>query len=163
MEYNRKRYLSPLQSLDFYLQNFDALCKKLRLENELAELKGVLHRDLDASTVEILRSNNYQALVVTDLKKTIIWVNKGFKEMTGYPKGYALGKRPTFLQGKNTSPQTKVEIRELLKQETRFSKAIVNYRKNGEEYLCHIDVLPLFNGNKVVTHFLAMEREQLAA
>ncbi|MEM1336501.1 MAG: PAS domain-containing protein [Bacteroidota bacterium] len=159
----RKKYLSPIQSLDFYLDNFQALCKKLKLENDLLELKDVLHRDLAPSVIEILQSTYYEALVVTDLDKTIIWANNGFHEMTGYSKHFALGKRPTFLQGKKTSQETKTEIRRLLKQQKRFSKALVNYRKNGEEYICQIDVIPLFNSNKVVTHFLAMEREQVAA
>ncbi|MEM9362503.1 MAG: PAS domain-containing protein [Bacteroidota bacterium] len=162
MNNSKKEYLSPIQSLDFYLENFHALCKKLKLENDLSELKGILKRDLEPSIIEILQTTPYEALVVTDANKTIIWANNGFHQMTGYSKSFAVGKRPTFLQGKKTSQQTKTEIRQLLKQQKRFSKALVNYRKNGEEYLCHIDVLPLFNKNKVVTHFLAMEKELAA-
>ena len=163
MENRRKKYLSPIQSLDFYLDNFQSLCKKLKLENELSELRGILNRDLEPSVIEILQSTRYQALVVTDLDKTIIWANNGFHEMTGYSKHFAIGKHPNFLQGENTSQKAKTEIRSLLEQEERFSKALVNYRKNGEEYICEIDVMPLFNTNKVVTHFLAMEREKTAA
>ncbi|PRX57458.1 PAS domain-containing protein [Flagellimonas meridianipacifica] len=163
MENKGKSYLSPIQSLDFYLENFHALCKKLRLENDLSELKGILKRDLEPSVVNILQTTPYQALVVTDVRKTIIWANHGFNQMTGYSKSFAVGKRPTFLQGRKTSEETKTEIRELLKQQKRFTKALINYRKNGEEYVCHIDVLPLFNDKKMVTHFLAMEKEIAAA
>ncbi len=162
-ENRRKKYLSPIQSLDFYLMSYHALCKKLRLENELSQLNEVLNRELEPSVVQVLETSLYEALVVTDLKKKIVWANNGFNEMTGYSKRFAVGKRPTFLQGKNTSAETKSEIRQLLRLEKRFSKAIINYRKNGEEYLCHIDVLPLFNENNVLTHFLAMEREQVTA
>ncbi|MEM9077312.1 MAG: PAS domain-containing protein [Bacteroidota bacterium] len=163
MNNNKKEYLSPIQSLDFYLENFHALCKKLRLENDLTELKSVLKRDLEPAIVEILQLTSYQALVVTDLTKNIIWTNRGFYEMTGYSKQFAIGKRPTFLQGEKTSEKAKKEIRELLKQQKRFTKAIINYRKNGEEYICHIDVIPLFNEKNRVTHFLAMESEKAAA
>ena len=159
----RKRYLSPIQSLDFYLDNFHSLCRKLKLENDLLELKGVLNRDLELSVVKTLQSASYQVLVVTDLERNIIWVNNGFHEMTGYSKHFAIGKRPTFLQGQKTSQKTKKEIRRLLVQQKRFSKALVNYRKNGDEYICQIEVLPLFNDNQEVTHFLAMERERAAA
>ena len=163
MENRRKRYLSPIQSLDFYLDNFQSLCKKLKLENELLELRGILNRDLEPSVIKILQSTPYEALVVTDLEKTIIWANNGFHEMTGYSKHFAIGKQPKFLQGEKTSQKTKMEIRSLLEQQKRFSKSLVNYRKNGEEYICEIDVVPLFNTNNVVTHFLAMERERTAA
>ncbi|WP_435625709.1 PAS domain-containing protein [Flagellimonas sp.] len=163
MENNKKTYVSPIQSLDFYLQNYRDLCKKLKLDNELSELREVLKRDVATSVREVLQNSNYEALVVTDTNKNIIWVNNGFREMTGYSKSFAIGRKPSFLQGKKTSQETKEEIRLLIKQQKRFSKSLVNYRKNGEEYLCHIDVLPLYNSNKKVTHFLAMEKEQVAA
>ncbi len=159
----KKKYISPIQSLDFHLQNFKALCKKLKLDNDLSELKEVLKRDVEASVISVLQNSKYEALVVTDVNKKIIWVNNGFREMTGYPKSFAVGKNPKFLQGKATSQKTKNEIRQLLKQQKRFSKSLINYRKSGEEYLCYIDVLPLYNSKEEVTHFLAMEREQIAA
>jgi len=163
MSQRKKEYLSPIQSLDFYLPHYHALCKKLKLENDLAELKALLKRDLEQSVVEILQTSNYEALVVTNLHRKIIWANNGFHEMTGYKKRFAIGKKPTFLQGEKTSAAVKTEIRELLQQQKRFSASLINYRKNGEEYLCHIDVLPLFDNNRTVTHFLAMESEQKAA
>ena len=83
--------------------------------------------------------------------------------MAGYSKSFPLGKKPNFLQGEKTSPETKKEVKLLLKQKKAFSKSLVNYRKSGEEYLCHIDVLPLYNANKEATHFPAMEREQFVA
>ena len=159
----KKKYVSPLQSLDFYLPHFQALCKRLKLQHELAELTDVLQRNVAPEIVRILEDTDYEALVVTDTQKNSVWVNHGFREMTGYAKTFALGKRPIFLQGVNTSKTTKKEIRELLQQEIRFSKTLVNYRKNGEEYHCHIDVVPLRNAQNQVTHFLAMESEQHAA
>ena len=96
-EQNKKRYLSPLRSMDFYLIHFQALLKQLRLQNDLSEIERVLDRKVEASVVEILESAQYEALVVTDLNKKIVWVNNGFFDMTGYPKGFAIGKKPTFL------------------------------------------------------------------
>ncbi|MEN1785633.1 MAG: PAS domain-containing protein [Bacteroidota bacterium] len=118
---------------------------------------------MESGVVAVLQSTHYDALVVTDAKKNIVWSNNGFFEMTGYSRNYAIGKRPSFLQGKDTSETTKSEIRQLLKAKKRFSKTLLNYRKNGEPYWCHIDVIPLFKDKKTVTHFLAMEREKAAA
>lgn len=158
-----KKYLSPLQSLDFYLDNYHKICKKLRLQNELQELQSVLHRNVDQTVRDLLEHTFYQTLVVTDLKKTIVWASDGFFEMTGYTKQYAIGKRPVFLQGKNTAKEDILDIRRLVKEEKAFTKTLINYRKNGEEYYCHIQVLPLLDHTKKVTHFLAMERELLVA
>lgn len=162
-EQNKKRYLSPLRSMDFYLIHFQALLKQLRLQNDLSEIERVLDRKVEASVVEILESAQYEALVVTDLNKKIVWVNNGFFDMTGYPKGFAIGKKPTFLQGKKTLAETKKEIRQLLAEGRRFEKVLVNYRRNGEEYDCHIDIIPLYNSDSSISHFLAMEKEVPAA
>ena len=83
--------------------------------------------------------------------------------MTGYHKNYALGKKPSFLQGEKTSEATKQKIREKLKTEHGYEGSILNYRKNGEAYRCRIKIIPLYDSKKQLTHFIALERELLAA
>ncbi|MEL6976038.1 MAG: PAS domain-containing protein [Bacteroidota bacterium] len=163
MEFSKKQYLSPIQSLDFYLMNYHKLLKKLKLKNDLEQLSGVLKREVSEEVQRILEQSRYEALVVTDSNRKIIWTDNGFHEMTGYTKRFAVGKKPVFLQGPKTDAETKSKIRSLLAREERFDAAILNYRKNGEEYICHIDVIPLKDDSKKVTHFLAMEKEQKVA
>lgn len=160
---SKKQYISPIQSFDFYLEHYHKMLRKMKLENNLKELQSTTSLSLDPSIIEILKATYYEALVVTNLEKEIVWASNGFKEMTGYSKSFALGKKPTFLQGENTSKESLDKIRRLLKSEQRFSHSLVNYRKNGEEYLCHIQVLPIYGKGKKPTHFLAMESEKKVA
>ncbi len=160
---SKKQYISPIQSFDFYLEHYHKMLRKMKLENDLKELKEATKLSLDDTIVSVLQETFYEALVVTNLEKEILWASNGFKEMTGYSKSFALGKKPTFLQGKNTSKESLIEIRQLLKTQKRFSRSIVNYRKNGEEYLCHIQVIPIYGKGKKLTHFLAMESEKKVA
>ena len=159
----KKSYISPILSFDFYLENYHKLLKKLKVENDLKQLGALLKRSIDPSIQEVLETTDYEALVVTDANREIVWADNGFREMTGYAKDFAIGKRPTFLHGTNTSEATRDEIRQLIKEEKRFKAAITNYRKNGEEYQCQIDVLPLYDSENRLTHFLAMEREKKVA
>ncbi len=108
---------------------------------------------------DILTNNKFEALVLTDLKQEIQWVNKGFTKMTGYPFKYAKGKKPDFLQGENTSPETLNNIRSYLKRGVHFKERIVNYRKNGEMYHCSLEIYPLKNSHDMITHLLALEKE----
>ena len=160
---SKKQYISPIQSFDFYLEHYHKMLRKMKLENDLKELKEATKLSLDNTIIAVLEETYYEALVVTNLEKEILWASNGFKEMTGYSKSFALGKKPTFLQGKNTSQESLSEIRQLLKAQKRFSRSIVNYRKNGEEYLCHIQVIPIYGKGKKLTHFLAMESEKKVA
>jgi PAS domain S-box-containing protein len=102
-------------------------------------------------------SISYQTLVLTDLKQTILWVNDGFQSMTGYSPDYAIGKKPAFLQGPETSEIVKNRIRKKLLNGGRVSEVITNYRKNGNPYECHITIIPLLDSNQVITHYLALE------
>ncbi len=101
----------------------------------------------------------YEALVLTDNKQLISWVNPGFTEMTGYPTRFALGKTPGFLQGSGTCPEARHRIREKLNLHQIVTETLVNYRKNGEPYNCLVKIIPIFAGHHTVTHYLALERE----
>lgn len=100
----------------------------------------------------------YDALVLTDATEDIIWVNDGFKKMTGYESNYAIGRKPNFLQGVKTSKETRWEIKNDLLRKTPFTAVIVNYKKNNEKYLCEINVIPIINQQNEITHFISLER-----
>jgi|AntRauMFilla1563_2_1112583.scaffolds.fasta_scaffold05751_3 PAS domain S-box-containing protein len=102
---------------------------------------------------------SYQTLVLTDMDQKIIWVNDGFQAMTGYTPDFAIGKRPAFLQGPNTSNAVKSRIRKKLMIGGRISETITNYKKNGKAYECLITIIPLVDSNQRITHYLALERE----
>jgi PAS domain S-box-containing protein len=96
-------------------------------------------------------------LVLTNLEKTILWTSRSFLVMTGYKPIEILGKTPQFLQGPGTDPITLRFIREQLNENQRVEAELVNYRSNGEHYLCHLKIEPIFNEQGEVTHFLAVE------
>jgi len=106
-----------------------------------------------------LLKTDYTALVLTNAEKKIIWANKGFTKMTGYPMNFAVGKRPNFLQGKETSQDTINRFRENLKLGIPFSETIINYTKNKTPYNCHVRITPLRNKEDIITHFIALEKK----
>lgn len=107
----------------------------------------------------LILNNEFKTIVLTNYNQEILWVNKGFTKMTGYSMKYAIGKRPKFLQGKETSEISINNIRKKLKKEISFKETIINYRKNGALYNCEIDMYPLKNTNNNQVHFLALENE----
>lgn len=158
-----KRNLSPLVSFDLYLEHYHGLVGSLRKEMDVEQISQSIGENLENNIQTILKQENYDALVVTGLDQTIVWVNQGFTEMTGFHKNFALGKKPSFLQGEKTSKATVRDIGKQLKTKQCYTGSITNYRKNGETYQCEIKILPLYNSNKELTHFIALERESKAA
>ncbi|UCS95799.1 PAS domain-containing protein [Echinicola marina] len=102
---------------------------------------------------------NYDALVLTDLNKHIIWVNQGFKKMTGYSPHFAIGKKPSFLQGECTSTLALKEFKRKLSLDLPFQSKLINYKLDHSTYLCQIHIFPLKNISGNTSHFLALETE----
>lgn len=89
----------------------------------------------------------------------IVYVNKAFTQLTGYSKEEAIGETPRILQGKETDPETKREIRTAIEKETPVRVTIKNYSKTGDEYWLDMNIIPLKDKNGEVTHFAAIERD----
>jgi len=159
MKIDKPKYM-PLMCWDIYSQYYDRLIKTTRTDFDIKQLEKVLNGHLDKWVVDIITEEDYDALVVTDTQQTIEWVSQGFMEMTGYPKSFSIGKTPHFLQGPKTSLETKRMIKERLKNNNQpFSDSIINYKKNGEEYLCQIKIIPLLDDKSRLSHYLGVEKE----
>lgn len=151
--------VGPLLSMDIFSGSHFQSLEKGRKRMDLARL--LIHDTQKEWQFdhELILKKDYDALILTDANQTIQWVNKGFSKMTGYPANYALGKQPKFLQGAGTKPEIRKSIREKLGRSDIFSEIVVNYRKNKEEYICKITIIPLLNSSLNLTHFLAIEKE----
>ncbi|MFD2573243.1 PAS domain-containing protein [Spirosoma soli] len=98
-------------------------------------------------------------LVLTDLSKTILWTSRNFLAMTGYTHNEAIGKTPQILQGPGTDLATIMRVRESLRAADPVKADLLNYRKNGEPYICRVAIDPLYDSQGALTHFLAVESE----
>lgn len=122
---------------------------------------NVLFSSENFSNTELLISalnEQHRAVVITDPNRFITYTNNAFTTMTGYYQREVLGKKPSLLQGKLTENQSITFIREQLNLAIPFVSNIINYRKNGEAYICKVDVKPIFQ-NGVLTHFVAFEED----
>lgn len=79
--------------------------------------------------------------------------------MTGYSKQFAVGRKPSFLQGEKTSIESKTKIRNRIYRNEPFRETVMNYKKNQAEYLCEIEFFPIVNKQKETKAFLALETE----
>jgi PAS domain S-box-containing protein len=97
------------------------------------------------------------AVILTDSERRIQWVNDDFTNITGYTFEDVIGQKPSILQGRNTTKSSIEHIRKGLESLTPFKADIVNYRKDGEEYLCRLVIHPIFNIDDELTNFIAFE------
>lgn len=89
----------------------------------------------------------------------IVYVNQAFTDLTGFTPEEVIGKTPRILQGPQSDPNTRAEIRAALGRKEPFRTVIVNYSKSGRKYWLDINIIPLKSSNGEVTHFAAIERD----
>lgn len=113
----------------------------------------------DLNKIKRFLQDRNNTIVVTCEKEKIEWVSKGFTRMTGYSSNEAIGQFPRFLQGSETAVEAKKVIRSKINVAEKYSGKIVNYRKNGEIYLCKVDILPVYDRSDSLVNFIAFEHE----
>ncbi len=100
------------------------------------------------------------AVIITDSKGKLEWVNKAFEKITGYTLLEVKGETPgKFLQGEKTNPDSVAYMRDQIKNSLPFTCEVYNYKKSGEGYWLRINGQPIFDAKGKVTHFFALEED----
>lgn len=89
----------------------------------------------------------------------IIYINRGFTNLTGYSPEEVLGKNSRLLQGYDTDVETIQFMREEIQQKQAFSVEIINYRKNGEPFWNGLNVYPVYNDVDELQFFVGFQRD----
>ena len=154
-----RRNFFPLLCWDVISSQRQLLVEVLRKNLDINELSDISEKKGWVFNWTELVDKSYDAIVVTDTNRKILWVNDGFKEMTGYPKSFALGRTPNFLQGKETNESAREAIRSKLSVGGSFTQQVINYKQDQSPYVCEITIYPVKNNRHEIAAFLALERE----
>ena len=89
----------------------------------------------------------------------IVFVNEAFERWTGYTRDEVLGRTPRLLQGPDTQRGELDHIRAALEQWEPVRVDLVNYKKNGEPFWVDLDVSPVWDSSRKLTHWVAVGRD----
>ncbi|WP_019591852.1 diguanylate cyclase [Thioalkalivibrio sp. ALE20] len=91
----------------------------------------------------------------------IVYVNRGFEQMTGYYRDEVLGLTPRILQGPKTSRAVLDELKMTLERGEGFDAETINYRKDGEPYSVrwHISPVRVPEDSPSITHYVSVQRD----
>lgn len=94
----------------------------------------------------------------TDPTFPLIYCNKAFEQLTGYKEKDILGRNCRFLQGYLTGQSECAKIRKALENKTTCLVRLRNVRKDGSAFWNELTLAPVFDDNKVATHFIGIQR-----
>ena len=146
----------PLLCWDIFMEGFH---RRLNLADDIQQLaqlsqqQGWIHNlNFEHQLLWLDRT-----ILVTDPALMIVYASSNMENMNGYTPDEVIGWRPSMFQGPETSLLTRQQLGEAIKKQTPFETTIINYRKDGQQYLCHLEEYPLFNHKKDLVNFIAFE------
>jgi PAS domain S-box-containing protein len=127
-----------------------------KLEEKNVELTEAVNKiDLQTTALETAAD----AMLIADVKGTILWVNNAFVTMTGYGKEEAIGKTPRILKSGKHDAAFYREFWETIREGRVWRGEFTNRRKDGT--LCYDEhtVTPMRGEDGEITHFVGVLHE----
>jgi PAS domain S-box-containing protein len=117
-------------------------------------------KELEHHRLSLVADNTDNAVIITNSKGIIEYVNHGFSKISGYMMEEVIGKKPgQFLQGPLTSKDTISSISRALKDQKSIYTEILNYRKDGTYYWISIAINPVFNKKGEIDRFISVQAD----
>jgi len=96
------------------------------------------------------------AVVITDAKGIILWVNPAFTVLTGYAAEEVIGQNPRLLKSGKHTPEFYKNLWGTLLAGKAWRGNFTNRRKDGRLYHDEHTITPVLSKEGVVTHFIAI-------
>ncbi|RME60503.1 sensor domain-containing diguanylate cyclase [Candidatus Parcubacteria bacterium] len=99
------------------------------------------------------------AIMITDTKGLILYVNPAFAQITGYTAEDAIGNTPNLLKSGQHSEAFYQDLWQTIMSGKVWRGEMTNRKKNGEIYWEYMTITPLQNDAGEITHFIAIKED----
>ncbi|MEZ3164643.1 PAS domain-containing protein [Halorubrum sp. RMP-47] len=88
----------------------------------------------------------------------IVYVNRWFREWTGYALDELRGRNPRLFQGADPDADARADFREALSTWSTVTVELRNRRRDGTQFASRVSLRPLFGDAGTVTHWIAAQQ-----
>ncbi|HEY6906092.1 MAG TPA: PAS domain S-box protein, partial [Ignavibacteriaceae bacterium] len=99
------------------------------------------------------------AIVITDTKGTIEYVNPHFCKVTGYNTEESLGQNSKILKSGRTTESEYKKLWETISSGNEWRGEFLNKKKSGELYWEQASISPIRDDRGVITHYIAIKED----
>ncbi|MCM3701727.1 GGDEF domain-containing phosphodiesterase [Paenibacillus macerans] len=115
---------------------------------------------IDASTLLHAIDLMGVGLAITDPRlqdNPLVYVNRGFEEITGYSREEVLLRNPRFLQGAETNKEQLEVIRQAILSGRPSTVTIKNYKKDGSTFWNQFTISPILDPDGEPLYFIGLQ------
>jgi PAS domain S-box-containing protein len=124
-------------------------------ENRLARREAEDQLRLQSAALESAAN----AIMITNEKGEIIWINPAFTETTGYSSVDAVGRNPRFLKSGKQDQAFYQGMWETILAGRVWRNTVINRRKDGNLNTEDLTITPIRNQAGKITHFVAIKQD----
>lgn len=123
---------------------------------DITELK-----QLQDEQLQLIQAINQmsEAIVVTNKKAEIQYVNPAFEQVSGYNASEVIGKNPCMLQSGQTEPEVFTTMWNNLKSEKVWRGKLYNKKKDGSLFVEDAVISPVKDSSGKITNYIAVKRD----
>jgi PAS domain S-box-containing protein len=89
----------------------------------------------------------------------IVYVNPAFSIMSGYDSNEIIGESPNVFKGPNSDSQEYEKLVNAIKNKEECQVETVSYTKNKDEYWVNFSMLPVYNSDGELSHWVSIQRD----
>ena len=133
---------------------------ELELESLVEQRTEALRRSQDGlRKLSRAVTQSPAAVIITDTKGDIEYVNPRFTDMFGFGQDEALGQNPRILKSTETDPAIYEKLWSALVSDAEWRGELQNTKKNGEPIWVSTSVSPIKDEGGTTTHYVAVEED----
>ena len=100
--------------------------------------------------------NSMEAVIITDRRGNIVYVNPAFSNITGYTQVEALGRNPRFLKSGRHDKKFYLDLWYSLEQDGKWNGELWNRRKDGAIYPQLATITVVYNEQQEMCNYVAV-------
>ena len=131
--------------------------------HQLESTEALLFKDIqrnweDQTNFLKIAKAEKKEIIITDKNFTIIFASDNIEIINGYKPDEIIGKSPKMFQGKETTLESKENIKRAIQKREAFKEILINYDKEGKIYYCDIEGYPKFSKEGEFLNYIAFEK-----
>jgi len=100
-----------------------------------------------------------EAIIITDDKAVIEYVNPAFTEITGYESDEAIGNTPAMLKSDAQDPKFYTEMWQTITSGNVWHGTLIDRKNDGSFYPALMSVAPIHDENGAITHYVSLQQD----
>ncbi|MFV5686775.1 PAS domain-containing protein [Flavobacterium sp. GB2R13] len=150
----------------FLLKDEDG--KAIRMIGAIQDITKQKEEEQRLKLLETVITQSKDSIIITEASSNdnalpkIIYVNPAFTTMSGYNSEEIIGKTPNLFKGPNSDKQEYSKLTTALKNKKECLIETISYKKNKEEYWVRFSMIPIYNSENELSHWISIQRDVTA-